>query len=100
MTQDPAIHEERNRFIKSVAGAVLIASLGFALVFCFFAWLPYQTLTWLDTLPPAKATFTLRMTTVFARAFSLFLGVVTPPGILVIVAHKQRSRQRHTIKLT
>ena len=92
--------DDRKRLFFSLAGAFFIASLGFALIFYFFAWLPYETLAWLDTLPQAQAVRILKMTTIFARTFSLFLAVVSPTIILVIVAQKQRSKQRHPIEST
>jgi hypothetical protein len=99
-----AIHSDEDpdpkQLFLSLAGALLIASLAFALVFCFFAWLPWQTLTWIDTLPPAKATHTLKMMSIFARSFSLFIGAFTSVMLLGIVARKQPSRLRHPIKLT
>ena len=102
MNPGVAIHSDEaldpKRLFLSLAGALLIASLAFALVFYFFTWLPWQTFTWIDTLPPAKAAHTLRMITLFARTFSLFLGAFTSVFLLAIVARKQRSRQRHPIK--
>jgi len=91
-----AIHSDeapdRKRLLFSLAGALLIASLAFALVFWFFAWLPYQTMAWLDTLPPAKASHILTI----AISSGLFTSVI----LLAIVAHKQRSKPAHPIKLT
>jgi hypothetical protein len=104
MNPGVAIHPDEapdpKRLFLSLAGALLIASLAFALVFCFFAWLPWQTLTWIDTLPPAKAAHALKMMTMFARSFSLFTGAFTSVFLLAIVAHKQRSKSAHPIKLT
>ena len=99
-----AIHSDeapdRRRLLFSLAGALLVASLGFALIFYSFAWLPYQMLTWLDTLPLAKATHTLQMMTIFARAIALSSGVFTSVILLAITARRQRSKQRQPIKLT
>jgi hypothetical protein len=98
-----AIHSDedpgRRRLFVSLAGALLIASLGFALIFYSFAWLPYHTLTWLDTLPPARATRILRMITLFTRAFALVFGASAAALLLAFVARKQRSKQKHPITL-
>jgi hypothetical protein len=99
-----AIHSDeapdRKRLLFSLAGALLIASLAFALVFWFFAWLPYQTMAWLDTLPPAKASHILKMISIFTRAIAISSGLFTSVILLAIVAHKQRSKPAHPIKLT
>jgi heme/copper-type cytochrome/quinol oxidase subunit 2 len=91
---------DHRRLLFSLAGAVLIASLGFALVFLLFGSLPYVTLHLLSTQPPAKAAYTLKMMTFFARSIALFSGVFTSTILIAFVARKQRSKKRHPIKLT
>jgi hypothetical protein len=91
---------DRRRLLFSLAGALLIASPGFALAFVFFGSLPYVTLHWLNTLPSEKAAYTLKMMTFLARSIALFSGVFTSTILLAIVARNQRSKKRHPIKLT
>jgi hypothetical protein len=93
MTQDRPNDDDRTRLLKSLAAAVLIASVGFALIFLFFGSLPYFTLHWLSTLPPAKATRMLSMMTILARAFTLFTGLFTAL-MVALVARRQRSKPR------
>jgi hypothetical protein len=38
----------------SLAGAVLVSSTGFALIFALFSWVPYHGMFWVAKLPPAK----------------------------------------------
>ena len=64
-----------------------------ALIFLFFGSLPYFTLHWLSTLPPAKATRMLSMMTILARAFSLFTGLFTAL-MFALLAGRQRSKPR------
>ena len=97
MTQDRPNDDDRTRLLKSLAAAVLIASVGFALIFLFFGSLPYFTLHWLSTLPPAKATRMLSMMTILARAFSLFTGLFTAL-MLGLVALRQRSKPRRSVQ--
>jgi len=44
---------DRRRLLLSLAGAVLVASLGFVLVFVLFAWLPRLVITPSGDLSPA-----------------------------------------------
>lgn len=93
---DNALHRKTIFYI--VAAAFLIASLGFTVVFFFFAWLPYSALTWMDTLPPAEATHKLNMIAIFARTFTLFLVVFTGAILPTIVARKRRSNKQQSKK--
>lgn len=83
MTQDLPIevasptYDDRTRLFKSLARVVLIASAGFALIFLFFGSLPYITLHWLGTLPPAETKQILSMMTILVR-FSPSLGACLP----------------------
>jgi uncharacterized membrane protein len=93
MIQSPPTNDDRTRLLKSLAAAILIASVGFALIFLFFGSLPWFTLHWLSTLPPATATRVLSMMTIFARAFAVFTGVFTSL-ILALLTRRQRSKPR------
>lgn len=98
MTHDAHNNDHRTRLLKSVTAAVLtaailIASVGFALVLLFSGSLPYFTLYWLSTLPPAKAAHILSMAKILARDFALLVGPFTAV-MLVLVVWWQRSKSR------
>jgi hypothetical protein len=99
---DDAIHPDevpdRNRLLFSLVSALLIASFSFALIFLLFGSLPYLTLHWLSTLPPAKASRILSMMDILAWTLVLFSSVFTPAILLAMVARKQRSKHRPPIQ--
>jgi hypothetical protein len=84
---------DRSRLLKSVSAAVLIASVGFVLIFILFAWLPWQTLNWLATLPPKRVTPILSMMDILARTVAVLsaLFVSLMPALL---AWRRRSKPR------
>ena len=98
-----AIHSDEapdhRRLLLSLAGALLVASLAFALVFLLFGSMPYVTLHWLSTLPRAKDSGILSIMDTLAWSFALSTGVFTSTILLAIVARNQRSKQRLPIKL-
>jgi hypothetical protein len=89
---------DRKRLIFSLAGAVLIASADFAVVFFLFAWLPYRAFTRPETLPH----FLLAMmrggsTRIFQSLVPLIpLLVVLPVTIISTLAARKRRAARKT----
>jgi hypothetical protein len=95
----PPTDGDRSRFITSFSAALLISSAGFALIFLFFGSLEWFTFHWLSTLPPAKASRMLSMMSIFARAFTVFLGVITSLiCALVASRHAGASHRSHPNK--
>jgi hypothetical protein len=96
MIREPRSDDDRIRLIKSVSAAVLIASVGFAVIFLFFGSLPYFTLHWLNTLPPARATRILSVMGILARVFAVLTGLISSL-MLVPLARQQRSKSKRPI---
>jgi len=95
----PPTDSDRSRIITSLSAAVLIASAGFALVFLFFGSLTWFTFHWLSTLPPEKATHMLSRMSIFARAFTVFLGVITSVVCALVASrHASTSNRVHPHK--
>ncbi|MGA9670455.1 MAG: hypothetical protein WBQ94_14675 [Terracidiphilus sp.] len=94
MTHDLRSDDDRARFFKSVSAAVLIASVGFGLTFLLFAWLPWQTLNWLGTLPPKQVTPILSVMSILARAVAVLAGLFASlmPALLT---RRRGSKPRH-----
>jgi hypothetical protein len=61
--------------ILLLAGAVLIASAGFALIFALFTWLPYLGMLWVGKLPPAKIMILMPIPVFFLSLLTTALAV-------------------------
>ena len=73
---------DRGRLLLSLAGAVLVASLGFVLVFVLFAWLPRLVITPSGDLSPAAEALLCKLPApsrgmpVFAPMMIMMAGVM------------------------
>jgi hypothetical protein len=72
---------DRRRLLLSLAGAVLVASLGFVLVFVLFAWLPRLVITPSGDLSPAAEALLSKF-----PAPSRGLSVVLGPMMMMMMA--------------
>ncbi len=96
MTMNPRSNDDRTRLFKSLSAAVLIASVGFAVIFLFFGSLPYFTLHWLNTLPPARATRMLSVMGILARVFAVLTGLFSSL-MLAFLTRRKHSKPKHPV---